>query len=234
MMNRQRMARWSGVLMLGLGLALPVAAQEPQQRINEEALEALQQEARQGDPDAQFRMGWLYSHGIAVEQDDERAMLWYRRAATQNHVDAMYNIAVKHEMGTGVEPDAEEAFLWYKRAAENGDLDAQWNVAVMYSEGIGTEDNAVEAMHWYREAAGQGHAKAQFNLAVIHLQRADPPTAADLIQAYTWFALASAGGIEEADTNRSVIADHLSEEDRVVAVERATQWLEAQAREERP
>lgn len=42
--------------------------------------------ARQGYAEAQYRLGWIYSHGRGVKRDDALASAWFTKAASQNHV----------------------------------------------------------------------------------------------------------------------------------------------------
>lgn len=43
----------------------------------------IQQAAENGDPDAQYALGYLYFYGIATTRDVDAAKLWIRRAAAQ-------------------------------------------------------------------------------------------------------------------------------------------------------
>ena len=44
--------------------------------------------AEQGDAEAQFNLGLMYSEGQGVPQDDKEAVKWYRLAAEQGDADA--------------------------------------------------------------------------------------------------------------------------------------------------
>nr|XP_033801040.1 sel1-repeat-containing protein YbeT-like isoform X1 [Geotrypetes seraphini] len=50
--------------------------------------------AHLGYPSAQHIMGQRYLQGVGVQQDEERAMQWFRRASQQGHPHASYNVAV--------------------------------------------------------------------------------------------------------------------------------------------
>ena len=41
--------------------------------------------AKQGHADAQYYLGWLYSHGRGVKRDDALAAAWFKQAAARNH-----------------------------------------------------------------------------------------------------------------------------------------------------
>ncbi|MCK4900731.1 MAG: sel1 repeat family protein, partial [Anaerolineales bacterium] len=85
--------------------------------------------------------------------------------------------------------------------AEQGNVRAQYNIALMYDNGLGVPlvdyDKAVK---WYSKAAEQGLPDAQHNLAVIYAGGKSIPQ--DLVQAYFWFDLAAASGMDTAKQNR--------------------------------
>lgn len=74
---------------------------------------------------AQLNMGISYITGAGVEQDDEKAAMWFFKAASQGSGTAQYNLGLCYETGRGVEQDIDEAVEWYERAAEQGSRSAQ-------------------------------------------------------------------------------------------------------------
>ena len=44
--------------------------------------------ARQGHPDALFKLGWMYENGRGVVKDPQQAIEWYRQAEAKGHKDA--------------------------------------------------------------------------------------------------------------------------------------------------
>ena len=51
-------------------------------------IDALRARAEQGDAEAQFNLGVMYSNGEGVPQDDAEAVRWYRLAAAQGYARA--------------------------------------------------------------------------------------------------------------------------------------------------
>lgn len=47
------------------------------------SLERIQQAARNGDPDAQYALGYMYYYGIGTVRDTQTAALWIKRSAAQ-------------------------------------------------------------------------------------------------------------------------------------------------------
>ena len=58
----------------------------------QEALQA----AEQGDPEAEFDLGMMYSDGKVVSQDYAQAVKWFRRAAEQRVSEAQFNLGTMY------------------------------------------------------------------------------------------------------------------------------------------
>jgi len=83
-------------------------------------LDALRQEARQGNPTAQFNLGEIYYFGRGVVKNNEAAAEWFRKAAEQGVAEAQYNLARMCKYGEGVGEDLGRCMLWLRRAADQG------------------------------------------------------------------------------------------------------------------
>ncbi len=128
---------------------------------------AITKAAEQGDADAQFELGFMYSKGKGVPQDDKQAVNWTRKAAEQGYVSAQYNLSLMYEDGKGVPQDDQQAVNWYRKAAEQGDVDAQYNLSVMYAHGKGVPQDDIYAYAWSSLAAAQGDKDAIKNRDVF-------------------------------------------------------------------
>jgi TPR repeat protein len=60
--------------------------------VTEDKIAQLQREAREGDPDAQYELAYLYENGLGVPKDETRALDLYQQAADQGHSAAKANI----------------------------------------------------------------------------------------------------------------------------------------------
>ena len=152
--------------------------------------------AKQGDPQGQFIMGWMYANGMGVKLDNDKAAKWFRLAAEQGHPAAPLYLAwiqknrpkIQHiiaqlaeagnmaaqsdyglmlQHGWGVAKNPELAVYWYHRAARRGYATAQNNLGEMYRNGDGVRQDNGEALKWYRMAAEQGHELAKRNLQLL-------------------------------------------------------------------
>jgi hypothetical protein len=77
--------------------ARKLKAKKPISKISRESLENTMNAAKQGDPEAQYRLGTMYSKGVGVRKDTAEAMKWYRRAASRGHAKARENLEYVHE-----------------------------------------------------------------------------------------------------------------------------------------
>ena len=89
--------------------------------------------AEQGDAEAQYSLGVMYSNGIGVPQDDKTSVKWYTLAAEQGVANAQYNLGIYYLQGQGVLQDYKTAVKWFTLAAEKGVAIAQYDLGVLYS-----------------------------------------------------------------------------------------------------
>jgi hypothetical protein len=124
--------------------------------------------AGDGNAQAQFELGSIYSIGDGVTQDYTEGFYWYEKAAEQGSVYAQHNVALMYEKGAGVVPDYSKAVEWYKKAVASDYADSQLNLGVMYGNGTGVPRNPDKAIELFKLAAKQGNKQAQYNLGVVY------------------------------------------------------------------
>ncbi|MGB8480473.1 MAG: tetratricopeptide repeat protein [Acidobacteriaceae bacterium] len=129
--------------------------------------------AEQGDPWAQYNLGWLYKTGQGVPQDYAQAAVWWRKAADQGYARAQFNLGVSYDNGEGVSQNDEQAVFWYRKAADQGYAHAQYSLGLDYENGQGVPEDDAQAVAWYRKAADQGDADSQNRLAAIKERERD-------------------------------------------------------------
>jgi len=161
------------------------------------ALDAWLAEAEQGNATAQFNVGQLYRLGKGVAQDDQQAVLWYRRAAAQGYAPAQRNLQLMVSEGRLTSAEAQppiapapqqvpmaesgsdsglsayqqgnfrQALDAWLPLAAQGDATAQFNLGQLHRLGKGVAQSDREAIRWYRRAALQGHPMALHNLRLM-------------------------------------------------------------------
>lgn len=86
------------------------------------------EQAKAGDPVAQYKLGYDYFLGRGVPLDYVQAAIWWRKAADQGFPDAQNNLGVLYNSGKGVPQSYAEAYFWENLAAAraSGPLQAQF------------------------------------------------------------------------------------------------------------
>ncbi len=109
--------------------------------------------AADGDAQAQYFLGNLYSKGDGVARDLGQALYWFRAAAEQGESYGQFALGYVYEHGLGAAPDLAAAVRWYRAAAVQGNLAAGNNLGLMYEQGRGVARDYVRAYAWYTRAA---------------------------------------------------------------------------------
>jgi len=143
-----------------------------------------------GNPDAQYKLGLMYTYGDLGEKDSKKAYKCFKKAADQGHANAMFYQGLIAEelirmteklsgedlrvMRGDVYRETGADFLYkdknivadcFKKAAKLGDAEAQNTLGFAYSLGSkGLEQNFEEATKWYRKAAENGNYQAQLTM----------------------------------------------------------------------
>jgi TPR repeat protein len=141
------------------------------------ALTALQYAAENGHPLAQWKLGYMYSKGDGVPQNDLRAFHYFSRVAdshaddrpdtAEGRVVANAFVALGHYYLNGipnseVHANPERAREMYHYAATYfADPDAQYGLARLMLDGIGGTRDPRRAVRWLALAAHKGQYQAQ-------------------------------------------------------------------------
>jgi len=76
--------------------------------------------AKEGNADAQTKLGDLYYKGQGVPQDYKEAVKWYRLAAKQENATAQSRLGWMYYQGQGVPRDYVLAHMWWNLAGSSG------------------------------------------------------------------------------------------------------------------
>jgi len=125
-----------------------------------------QQEAEEGDADAQHSLGRIFEQGRGrdcEDRDDVQAAKWYSLAAAQGHAGAICALGCLAFAGRGgLAAEASAAASWWRRAAELGDGQAQRLLAMLLQKGApGVAQDLKAASEWLSAAEeGEGSEEA--------------------------------------------------------------------------
>jgi len=106
--------------------------------------------AKNGDAQAQFKLGSMYDDMTEEEAVDHgaKSVKWFRLASEQGHAEAQWNLYFFYNCGVHVPEDTAEALKWCRRAADGGSAYAQDALARHYQDADGVPRDFVEAYKW--------------------------------------------------------------------------------------
>lgn len=99
-------------------------------------------------------VGYLYLHGMFLDKDPQRALVWYQRAADRDLPTAEYNLGYLYQTGGGIPANPREAARWYERAAAQDHAESANNLAMMYADGSLGRRDLPRARAWLKRAKG--------------------------------------------------------------------------------
>ncbi len=189
-----------------------------------EIFKLYQRDARNGNAEAQFRLGRLYyAYGENESSFFETGLKWLKKAADQGHENATYALC-KHEgkrddrLETAVEAAIQGdvntqfrlgnffyddkqyqlAFFWFSKAVDQGHTKAKYYLGRCYLNGEGVEQNIEEGWHhWIQESGEEGNIDAQYHLGRLYFDNINKDLAYSKL-AVEWFREAAGHGHPEA------------------------------------
>ena len=122
-----------------------------------DAVNDMEQLAREGDMDAQYLMGKLYRDGPLLTPDSVKARYWFRQAAQQGHMYAQYSLG-KLQLSDDIEVRAPVSGIrWLEISAQNGNDYAAYRLGKEYFKGNNVSQSYVKAAQWFERAAQDGN-----------------------------------------------------------------------------
>ncbi|CAE7234675.1 SECA1 [Symbiodinium sp. CCMP2592] len=126
--------------------------------------------AQKHHPNAMALLGYMYSLGLGVTKDLDRAYRYFHDAASRDDALGHNGLGFIHFHGTKIRAQSFDlAFRHFNVSAHAGSADGMFNLASLYLTGMGTEQSFQRAAHWYTQALDRGHTPAAYTLAVMHL-----------------------------------------------------------------
>jgi uncharacterized protein len=115
--------------------------------------------AEQGEPRAQFFLGFMHEIGFGIPKNDKKALKWYQLAAKQGDPRAQLFTGFMYDFGQGVPEDDQKAVKWYQLASEQGVRHAKTYIYKL------AKKNSHEALKILLNDAENGSDEAKINLA---------------------------------------------------------------------
>lgn len=119
----------------------------------EAAYEFMLEEAERGNAYAMYDMGKIYTQGIFVEPDEEKAEKWYNRAFSampavnkeKKNACLQYHIGKMYQYGPGTGENLTEAAAWFSKAAEKEYSSALYSLGMLTLHGKGVAQDHAKA-----------------------------------------------------------------------------------------
>lgn len=123
--------------------------------------------AKREDCDAAFNLAYNYYFGSGIEEDNEKAVRYFRMAHRLGSEVAPLYLGRCYLNGWGVEADGAEAVRLLREAADHGVIAAMEDLADIYSYGTaGQKCDLQAAARWWRKGAEAGSASCMFNYGI--------------------------------------------------------------------
>jgi TPR repeat protein len=151
-------------------------------------LAELPEVAKQGNANAQVRLGQEYLSGKSTRKDEFEAAIWFRKAADQGSAEGQNNLGLLYKYGRGVPEDEKQAVYWFRKAADKGFPNALTNLGVMLLSG--EHRNESEALKLLQRAAKKNDAEALFQLGQIY-QLGNPVVEINYTEAMSFYRKAA-------------------------------------------
>ncbi|MBQ8216772.1 MAG: sel1 repeat family protein [Oscillospiraceae bacterium] len=139
--------------------------------------------------DGLFWMGLMHDIGYGLNQDYEKALLYYSKAAERCNVPAMKSCADMYLFALGTEQNYALAARCYDAAAKLGYAPAMYELGLIYQNGLGTEPDCELAMEYFIDAFVNGFDAASSMIEYMKLSGEGMGTYNERAAEYTAHAL---------------------------------------------
>ena len=161
-----------------------------------EELEKLRMQCSSQAAWACTNLGYAFSKGEGIDQNDEQAATYYAKSCTAGSAMGCNNLGILVAKGRGVPQDHARAANLFKRSCDGGQVDGCFSYGYALQFGRGVQKDVVQASRLYQRACEGNIVGACFNLA-LNYQSGDG-VAADSDRAKTLFKKACDGGLSRA------------------------------------
>lgn len=142
----------------------------------EAAYEFMLEEADRGNVYAMHDMGKIYTQGIFVEPDKEKAEKWYGRTLSamlainkeKKNVCLQYRIGKMYQYGLGTKENLAEAAAWFSKAADKEYKSALYSLGMLYLHGKGVEQDHAKAFELFLRSHKKGNPYAVYELGKLY------------------------------------------------------------------
>src|SRR3954471_9041049 len=154
-----------------------------------------------GHPNAAMKLAYLFRDGgPGLKPDGRLAETYFERAGTGS---ALNEIGVMYLKGNGATRNAKIAHDWFEKAAAQGSTEAEYNLGLLFQAGYTGQPDYLQAMEHFQAGANAKDGPSMLALGQLYAEGKGVPK--DLVQAHTWFDLATANGTPEGTARAAAI-----------------------------
>ncbi|WP_104624984.1 tetratricopeptide repeat protein [Helicobacter felis] len=126
------------------------------------------QSCDQGNPAGCFAVGTMYSNGVGIQVDMDKAQRYYELGCSGGDASACADLAqVYDSKKQATLDDKEKAAQLYAVGCSGGDVLACNNLGWMYANGVGVPKNYYKAIEYYKYACEHGSDLGCYNLGLM-------------------------------------------------------------------
>jgi hypothetical protein len=156
--NAEAMFVWAGIAAMGFG----------NQLTEKQALDFLKSAVDKKHIPSMIELGLLYSSGILVEKNRDRAIEYWVMAKKLGSKEAEVRIAFAQLAEEATTTNKEEQIKLLKKSSDEGSVLAQAYLGYCYEKGIGVKENKAMAVKLYRHASQRGNQAAMNSLKRLY------------------------------------------------------------------
>lgn len=127
--------------------------------------------AKDGNAEAQFKVGEMYESGFGVKQDKNEAEKWIKKAAAKGHETAGFKLLYWDVEKNGLKGENKAKVDELIKKADGGNAQAQYYVGKMHANGVGMKKNPDKAIGWLNKAAFAGVIEAEGALVTVREEK---------------------------------------------------------------
>lgn len=148
------MYAWAGISALGFD----------NQMSNQQALDFLKKAVEKKHISSMIELGLLYSTGVMVEKNSEKAIQYWEAAKALGSKEALIRIIMSNLFDSTSVKNYSNDITRLHNIANEGSILAQTALALCYEKGIGVKENKAVAIRLYRHSAQRGSETAYNSL----------------------------------------------------------------------
>ena len=129
--------------------------------------------AKNGDTNAQTKIGIMYEFGRGLEKNYLKAIEWYELAAKNGNSRAQMYLGFIYFEDQSYKYNLKESIKWFKLAAFQGEVKAQTYLGFIYDNGLGVPIDKIKANIWLQIASKTGEKSAIEFLEINQISMTD-------------------------------------------------------------